>query len=107
MLTLLLILSAQVPAVGDWPAYGRDAGGTRFSPMTQITPANVTRLKVAWTYHTGIPDISGMSHRPPALEVTPLVVDGLMYLSTPLGRVAGLDPATGVARWRYHARGDP
>ncbi|HXM39439.1 MAG TPA: pyrroloquinoline quinone-dependent dehydrogenase [Gemmatimonadales bacterium] len=107
MLTLLLILSAQVPAVGDWPAYGRDAGGTRFSPMTQITPANVTRLKVAWTYHTGIPDISGMSHRPPALEVTPLVVDGLMYLSTPLGRVVALDPATGVERWRYDAGVDP
>ena len=111
MLTLLLIVSASAqtptPGGGDWPVYGRDAGGTRFSPLAQITPANVTQLQVAWTYHTGILDMSGMSHRPPALEVTPLVVDGVMYLSTPLGRVVALDPATGVERWRYDAGVDP
>ena len=107
MLTLLLILSAQAPAPGDWPAYGRDPGGARFSPLTQITRDNVTRLQVAWTYHTGIPDMSGMSHRPPALEVTPLVVDGAMYLGTPTGIVVALDPATGVERWRYDAGVDP
>src|SRR3954464_9203273 len=35
----------------DWPEYGRDPGGMRFSPLTQITPANVSQLKLAWTYH--------------------------------------------------------
>jgi quinoprotein glucose dehydrogenase len=106
MLTLLIALSAQVPVAGDWPAYGRDPGGTRFSPLAQITPANVAQLQVAWTYHTGMPDMSGMSHRPPQLEVTPLVVDGAMYLSTPTGFVIALDPATGVERWRYDASVD-
>jgi quinoprotein glucose dehydrogenase len=105
MLVLLLTLGMQAP--GDWPAYGRDAGGTRFSPLAQITRENVARLQVAWTYHTGEPDMAGMPHRPPALEVTPLVVDGVMYLSTPAGRVVALDPATGTERWRYDAGVNP
>jgi quinoprotein glucose dehydrogenase len=107
MLTLLLVVSLQAPAPGDWPAYGRDAGGARFSPLTQITRANVAQLQVAWTYHAGIPDMSSMSHRPPALEVTPLVVDGTMYVITPTGIVAALDPITGTERWRYDAGVDP
>jgi quinoprotein glucose dehydrogenase len=48
-----------------------------------------------------------MAHRPPALEVTPLVVDGVLYLSTPAGRVVALDPATGVERWRFDAGVNP
>ena len=105
MLTLLLFVSLQTQ--GDWPVYGRDPGGARFSPLTQITRANVAQLQVAWTYHAGMLDMTGMRHRPPQLEVTPLVVDGLMYLSTPLGRIVALDPATGVERWRYDAGVDP
>jgi quinoprotein glucose dehydrogenase len=105
MLTLFLILGMQAP--GDWPAYGRDAGGARFSPLTQITRDNVTGLQVAWTYHTGEPDMAAMSHRPPALEVTPLVVDGVMYISTPAGSIIALDPATGVERWRFDAGVNP
>jgi len=112
MLTLLLFISLQSPAPnaqspGDWPAYGRDPGGARFSPLTQITRANVAQLQVAWTYHTGIPDMSGMGHRPPALEVTPIVVDGTMYVSTPTGIIAALDPATGTERWRFDAGVNP
>jgi len=87
--------------------YGRDPGGARFSPLTQITRQNVNQLQVAWTYHTGMPDMSNMSHRPPALEVTPLVVDGTMYVITPTGIVAALDPATGAERWRYDAGVNP
>src|SRR3989442_2349174 len=105
MLTLLLIASLQAP--GDWPAYGRDPGGARFSPLTQITRANVAQLQVAWTYHAGIPDMSSMSRRPPALEVRPIVVDGTMYVITPTGTVAALDPATGAERWRYDAGVNP
>jgi quinoprotein glucose dehydrogenase len=107
MLTLLLIVSLQAPPPGDWPSYGRDPGGARFSPLTQITRANVAQLQVAWTYHTGMPDLTGMGHRPPALEVTPIVVDGTMYVSTPTGIVAALDPATGTERWRFDAGVNP
>jgi quinoprotein glucose dehydrogenase len=109
MMILLLIVSLQAsaPPPGDWPAYGRDPGGARFSPLTQITRANVAQLQVAWTYHTGMPDLTGMGHRPPALEVTPIVVDGTMYVSTPTGIVAALDPATGTERWRFDAGVNP
>ena len=105
MLALFLLLNVQ--SQGDWPAYGRDPGGTRVSPLAQITRENVARLQVAWTYHTGEPDMAGMPHRPPALEVTPLVVDGAMYVSTPAGRIVALDPATGAERWRFDAGVNP
>ena len=107
MLILLLALSTQTPAAGDWPVYGRDPGGARFSPLTQVTRDNVAHLTVAWTWHANLPDMSGMSHRPPALEVTPIVVDGTMYVITPVGIVVALDPATGVERWRFDAGVDP
>lgn len=112
MLTLLLALSLQAPvpgpqSPGDWPVYGRDPGGARFSPLTQINRTNVTQLQVAWTYHAGLLDMSGMRHRPPQLEVTPLVVDGLMYVSTPLGMISALDPTTGIERWHFDAGVDP
>ena len=52
---LLLIVGAQAQSTADsskeWPTYGHDPGGMRFSPLTQITPANVSQLKVAWVYH--------------------------------------------------------
>lgn len=101
------LLAAQAPAPSDWPAYGRDPGGSRFSPLTQITRENVGRLEVAWTYHTGDAGITPTKGRPPALEATPLVVEGTMYLGTPTGRVIALDPATGRERWRFDPRVDP
>ena len=43
--------AAAATAAGDWPTYNRDPGGTRFSPLDEITPANVSTLQVAWVYH--------------------------------------------------------
>lgn len=97
--------AAQAPAPADWPVYGRDAGGSRFSPATRITRQNVASLVVAWRYHTGEPPLQ--LNRQPSLQVTPLVVDNVMYISTPLGKVMALDPATGRELWRYDARVDP
>jgi len=85
----------------DWPVYGHDAGGSRFSPAAQITRGNVNRLTVAWTYRTGETDPRFKTDKPTAFEATPLVVDGTMYLGTPLGRVIALDPATGRERWVF------
>jgi quinoprotein glucose dehydrogenase len=93
-------------AAGDWPMYGRDGGGSRFSPLARITRDNVASLEVAWTFHTGEESPAGVG-RDPSLEVTPIVVDGTLYLSTPLGRVMALDPATGVERWRFDAKVNP
>src|SRR4051812_34081043 len=94
------------PSVGDteWRSYGHDALGSRFSPLTQIDPTNVGKLTTAWTYHTGEP--LPTADRKRSLEVTPLVADGVMYISTPLGKVVALDPLTGVERWKYDAKVD-
>ncbi len=85
----------------EWPSYGGDPGNTKYSALTQINRENVTRLKVAWTYHTG--DISDGSKYPvrSAFEATPLVVDGVMYVTTPFSRVIALDPETGTEVWAF------
>ncbi len=85
----------------DWPAYGHDPGGSRHSPLTQITKANVRGLKVAWTYRTG--DISDGTHwrQKSAFEVTPILADGTLYFCTPFDRVIALDPETGAEKWAF------
>jgi len=85
----------------DWPYYGHDSAGTRFSPLSQINRQNVTTLKVAWTFHVG--DISnGTGHQKRSgLETTPILVDGTLYLTTAFNRVFALDPETGAQRWVY------
>jgi quinoprotein glucose dehydrogenase len=94
------LLCAAAAAPGDWQAYGYDQGGARFSPLRQITPANVKRLTVAWTYHMN-PDHRPLGTRTPFSTGTPLMVGGRIYLGTPYGRVAALDPDTGEELWSY------
>src|SRR5580704_14185344 len=141
----------------EWPTYGHDSGGMRYSPLTQITPANVSNLKVAWTFHlkpegyvaptpgrggagggrggSGAADAgaavadaaggrggrggSGGPGGAPAAagrggggrgaptgfraaEVTPLVVNGTMYIASPYGQVVALDPTTGKQICAYN-----
>src|SRR4029079_3130314 len=83
----------------DGPPSGRAALGSPFSPPTQTTRENVARLAPAWTYHTGEP-LPTQDHRR-SLEVTPIVVSGTMYISTPLGKVIALDPVTGAEKWKF------
>ena len=85
----------------DWVAYGRDVLGTRYLPASGITRENVQQLEVAWTYRTGEVDARFATTKPASFQATPIVVDGIMYLSTPLGRVIALDPATGRERWVF------
>ena len=89
----------------EWPAYGRDALGSRFSPLAQIDRTNVARLSPAWTFRTGEPLPEQGRRR--SLEVTPIVVNGVMYISTPLGKVFAIDPVAGTARWSFDAKVDP
>jgi quinoprotein glucose dehydrogenase len=73
----------------------------RYSPLTQVNRDNVSKLRVAWVFHTG--DISnGRGNRKRSgFETTPLVVDGTLYLTTPFNRIVALDPETGAQRWAY------
>ena len=104
-------------AANEWPTYGHDSGGQRFSPLTQLTPDNVDKLQVAWVYHMRpAPTAEGDSGSPAApqgrgggrggsgfssSETTPIIIDGLMYLTTPYGRVVALDSATGREVWNF------
>jgi membrane-bound PQQ-dependent dehydrogenase (glucose/quinate/shikimate family) len=87
----------------EWRFYGSDSGGTRFSPLQQINRKNVTTLKRAWTYHTGEANRQNETdrHQIAPFETTPLVVDGMLYLSTPSNRVIALDAETGKEIWQF------
>jgi quinoprotein glucose dehydrogenase len=92
-----------VPAPQEWRTYGHDYGDSRYSPLSDITPANVAGLKPVWTYHMRPPD--RVSHGFAASENTPIVVDGIMYVSTPYGRVVALDAESGKQLWAYQVPG--
>src|SRR6185503_18755308 len=113
----------------DWPTYGHDSGGMRYSPLTQIDASNVARLQPAWTYSMrparagdtpAAADVDGEAarrvaegaqpfarrrNRLGASQATPLVVDGLLYLTTPYRRVVALEPEKGREIWRYDVAG--
>jgi quinoprotein glucose dehydrogenase len=96
----------QVSENTDWPNYGNDPGGMRYSPLTQINRDNVSKLKIAWVFHTGdISDGSGGRKRS-GFETTPILVDGMLYITTPFNRVIALDPVTGKQRWSYDPKID-
>ena len=85
----------------NWTAYGRSWRGDRWSPVNQITPANVGKLEKAWEFHTGDLQRSG---EPDELtyEVTPLKGGNLVYLCSPHDIVFALDAETGREVWRYN-----
>ncbi len=108
ILLALLTLSCAAPEPprvdGDWPSYGRDPGGMRFSPLNQIHRGNVNQLQVAWTYRMG--EVERPHHLAPktlvaAWECTPLAVKGVLYLSTPSSRVIALEAETGTEIWQF------
>lgn len=85
----------------EWSAYGRDVHGTRYLPATTITRENVQRLELAWTYRTGEAGTEYATAKPASFQATPLMVDGVMFLGTPLGRVIALDPRSGRELWVF------
>lgn len=94
--TLVPAFPQAIPQTGDWPAYGRDPGGTRYSPLDQISTKNVSTLQSAWTYHT--------REKGQSFESTPILVDNILYLSTHTQKVIALDPETGTEIWRFDAK---
>jgi quinoprotein glucose dehydrogenase len=93
---------AHSPAIAqEWRYYGGDAGGMKYSPLAQINRSNVTRLRPAWTFRTG--DVSDGKTLPvrSAFEATPLVVDGVMYVTTPFNRLLAIDAETGQQLWAF------
>jgi quinoprotein glucose dehydrogenase len=85
----------------DWPAYGGSYAAQRFSPLQQITPANVEKLKRVWLYNTGDMPEGDPKKSKYGAETTPLKVGDTLYLCSATNILIALDPATGKQRWRY------
>ena len=101
LIAAFLLIGAALPA-SAWDHWGGDQGGTRYSALDQITPANVDNLVHAWEFHTG-----DLQNRPPnamartKFEATPLFVEDSLILCSPFNEVIALDPGTGQQKWRY------
>jgi len=87
----------------EWRHYGGDAASTKYSPLDQITRANVRNLQVAWRWSS--PDNAivkaNPTTRPGAYQDTPLMVNGVLYTETSLGVFVAIDPTTGRTLWQY------
>ena len=96
--------AGKVPDMGtEWTSYGGDKASSKYSPLSQIVANNFDRLRVAWTWRS--PDEEIVKANPQLKtwiwESTPLMVDGVLYLSTSLSQAAAIDAATGKTRWVY------
>jgi quinoprotein glucose dehydrogenase len=103
-------LPAQRPPADQWPGYQNNSN---FSPLTQINPENVSKLSEAWTFHYGAGSMPagnlGLDYR---FEGQPLLIGGVMYVSTPgsprdpnlKSTVSALEPETGKVLWQYNAK---
>jgi quinoprotein glucose dehydrogenase len=98
-----LLLGAAPVAASDatWPAYGGDAGGKRFSPADQITPATVAKLAPAWRFSTRDLATKGAMIRHASFEDTPILADGKLFVCSPFDEVSAVDPGNGQEIWRF------
>ncbi|WP_255550884.1 pyrroloquinoline quinone-dependent dehydrogenase [Granulicella sp. dw_53] len=96
--------AADKPAAGEWPFYGGDQGGSKYSALADINLENVGKLKLAWEWQAGERPISQYNVTPGVFETTPVMRDGKLYLSTSYGQVVSLDAASGEELWKYDPR---
>ena len=89
----LVVMSSAALVAQQWPHYAGDQAATHYSPLEQITTANVNRLAVAWEWKPEEKALPQFGTRPGAFQNTPLVIDGVMYLSTPYNQVAEIGRA--------------
>jgi len=89
-----------------WPYYGGDQAGERYSTAAQITPANVSGLRISWTYSTRDLATKGDAVRRASFEDTPILAAGRLYVCSPFDEVSALDPGTGKEIWRFDPKID-
>lgn len=108
-LALLLALGCtssknSIPTGKDWPRYGGNWAGNRYSPLDQINTSNVSNLDVAWTYSTldaPEPGAAGRPSRPAAIQCQPIVVNGILYGTSGDLKLFALDAGTGKEKWKF------
>src|SRR5580765_364044 len=91
-------LKSQAP---DWPFYGGDQGGMKYSPLTGINASTVRQLGVAWEWSPREKALPAFGTRPGNFQVTPLMIGDVLYLSTPYNRVVALNAETGAQLWAF------
>jgi glucose dehydrogenase len=90
----------------EWRSYGGDPGGMRYSRLEQINRKNVGNLQRAWTYHTGESNLVARHGSNTGFAATPLVVDGILYVTTHSSRLIALNAETGAEVWKYDPQSD-
>jgi quinoprotein glucose dehydrogenase len=93
--------AAQHAASVQWPVYGGDAGAMRYSQLADVHRANVAQLGVAWTWRPRESALKEFGTEPGTFQNTPLMIDDVLYVSTPYNRVVALQPGSGKELWRY------
>jgi quinoprotein glucose dehydrogenase len=97
----IVVSGSSNAAADDWPHYGRDAGGSRWSPLTQIDRSNVRQLAIAWQYRTGELGQDARHGDKLTFEATPVLWRDTLYLSTGFGGAFAVDAGTGRELWRF------
>lgn len=99
-LAAVFLISADRGPV-DWAVWGGDPGQTHYSPLSEINTSNVAKLHQAWTWKTGETPLQEYGTRPGMFENTPVMIDGVLYVTSPYNRVVALDPESGAEKWSY------
>jgi quinoprotein glucose dehydrogenase len=94
-------VSAAESMAMEWPYYSGDAGSTHYSPLTDINTKNVDRLRPIWTWKTGEAELKQFNARPGPFQNTPLMINGVLYVTTPFHRIVALKAETGAELWAY------
>ena len=89
----------------EWLYYGADPGNSKYSPLTDINPENVGRLQVVWQWKHWETPLQEYGTTPGFFENTPLMIDGVLYVTTPYNNIAALDAETGKELWRFDGEG--
>ncbi len=93
------------PVNADWPTYGGNPAGNRYSPLMQINAQNVGKLQRAWTFDTG--ENNDSTERGMDIQCQPIVVAGVLYGTTPRMKLFAVDAATGKRRWTFDPFAEP
>ena len=99
----VFLLPALYAQQKDWAFYGGDAGGQRYSALTQINVNNVAKLKPAWQYGVGggVDFSNAAARAETGSEAVPLIVNGVLFLPTRQKTIVALEPETGKEVWKY------
>src|SRR5215831_16360295 len=100
-----VLVAAQASRQVEWLYYGGDQAGTKYSPLADINTADIQRLEIAWQWKHWETPLAEYDTTPGFFEATPLMVDGVLYVTTPYNNIAALDAVTGKELWRFDGEG--